>query len=165
MQRVKGQIALFVLSLLAIGIAIYLTLEHYQHTILVCPKGGVADCATVLSSSYAVVPGTSLPITLPGLAWGVVSAAFAFAAWRLWPRTRNLRIAQFAWCLLGMFTVLYLVYAEIVLLHTICIWCTSLHIIIVIMFLITLVHLLQANEDDQDLEQDEALPPARTLPR
>jgi uncharacterized membrane protein len=73
----------------------------------------------------------------------VVSAALAivglFEATGLWQR--RIRVAQFAWALAGLLAVLYLVYVEIVRLHTICAWCTALHVLILLMFLITLVQL------------------------
>jgi uncharacterized membrane protein len=142
-QRSKSQALLLALSLLGVAIAIYLTSVHYENVPLVCSASGLINCTRVLSSPYSVVPGTSLPITIPGLGWGVVSAALAivglFAATGLWQR--RIRMAQFAWTLAGLLVVLYLVYVEIVRLHTICAWCTALHVLILLMFLITLVQL------------------------
>ena len=158
-NRPMGQIVLLMLAVVAIGIAIYLTIVHYdEHVPLVCSTKGFVDCAAVLSSGYSVVPGTSVPITIPGLAWGVVSAALAIMALRLSSLSpfsatlRNVHIAQFVWSLVGLLTALYLVYAEIVRLHTICAWCTALHVIILVMFLITLVQLQQGT----DVEEEES---------
>ena len=67
---------------------------------------------------------------------------------------RNIHIAQFVWSLVGMLTALYLVYVEIVKLHTICAWCTGMHVIILVMFLITLVQLQQ--RPDVVVEEEEA---------
>ena len=75
-------------------------------------------------------------------------AGLAFASWRLWPERRNLRIAEFAWSLVGMLTVLYLVYAELVRLHRICAWCTALHVMILVIFLVTLVNLQEPELDE-----------------
>ena len=145
LQRSRSQVLLLALSLLGAGIAIYLTSVHYANAPLVCSESGIINCAHVLSSSYAVIPGTSLPITIPGLGWCVVSAALAiaglYAVTRQWQRW--IRLAQFTWALSGLLAVLYLVYVELVLLHSICMWCTILHIIILAMFLITLVRLPQ----------------------
>ena len=69
-NRPMGQIVLLLLSVVGIGIAIYLTAVHYEHVPLVCSTRGFVNCAAVLSSAYSVVPGTSVPITVPGLAWG-----------------------------------------------------------------------------------------------
>lgn len=140
----KGsQLLLLVLSLLGVGITIYLTSVHYENVPLVCSESGLVNCARVISSSYSVVPGTSLPITIPGFGWCVVSASLAVAG--LLAATgsgrRRIQIAQFVWALSGLLVVLYLVYVEIVRLHTICAWCTALHALILFMFLVTLVQL------------------------
>jgi uncharacterized membrane protein len=138
-----SQLLLLVLSLLGVGISIYLTSVHYENVPLVCSESGLINCARVLSSSYSVVPGTALPITIPGFGWCIVSASLAiaglFATTRLWQR--RIRITQFIWALSGLLVVLYLVYVEIVRLHTICAWCTALHILILLIFLVTLVQL------------------------
>src|SRR5438270_13855281 len=90
------QVLLLLLSLVGIGIAIYLTAVHYENVPLICSSSGLVDCARVLSSSYSVVPGTTIPIAVPGLVWCVITAALAIAGLRLQPTPRWLRIAQFA---------------------------------------------------------------------
>ena len=146
-RRSLAQVFLLILSLIGAGIAIYLTSVHYENVPLVCSTSGIIDCAHVLASSYSVVPSTTIPITVPGLVWCVISAAFAIVGLRLQPVPLWLRITQFALSLSGMLVVLYLVYVEIVRLHTICIWCTGLHVVILMMFLITLVQLQEPQTD------------------
>jgi len=158
-RRSGGQITLFVFSLLGVAISIYLTSVHYENVPLVCSTNGLVDCASVLSSPYSVVPGTAIPITVPGLAWCLASAALAFIAWRVWPQLRSIRIAQLAWTLIGMLTVLYLVFVELVRLHRICAWCTALHVIIFVMLLITVVN-LQESEPAEELDIEEEQPVA-----
>jgi uncharacterized membrane protein len=157
-QQYWGQLLLLVLSLVGAGIAVYLTAVHYENVPLVCSTHGLIDCSRVLSSPFSVVPGTSVPITVPGLLWCIVSAALAIAGLRLLqPQVQHrIHLAQLAWSLLGMLTVLYLVYVELVRLHTICAWCTALHVIILIMLLTTIVQ-LQRSEDEPDTSSDEAL--------
>lgn len=157
MRHSIGQILIFALSLLGIAISIYLTSVHYANVPLVCSTTGLIDCASVLSSPYSVVPGTTIPITVPGLAWCLVMAGLAFASWRLWPQRQNLRIAEFVWSLIGMLTVLYLVYAELVRLHRICAWCTALHVAILVIFLITILN-LQAPEPNVEFDVEEEQP-------
>jgi uncharacterized membrane protein len=168
LQRSRSQALLLALSLVGVGIAIYLTSVHYENIPLVCSESGLINCARVISSSYSVVPGTSLPITIPGFGWCVVSAALAvaglFATSELWQR--RIWIAQFAWALAGLLVVLYLVYVEIVRLHTICVWCTALHVFILLLFLITLVQLqslpsestLSSETEIEESENMSALP-------
>jgi uncharacterized membrane protein len=150
LQQSGGKVLLLIFPLVGAGIAVYLTTVHYENVPLVCSTNGYIDCARVLSSSYSVIPGTTIPITIPGLAWCAVSAILAFVGLRLGFTTssshssqRWFTLALFIWTLLGMCTVLYLVYVEIVKLHTICAWCTGLHTIILAMFLITLIQLQQ----------------------
>ncbi|HYU75882.1 MAG TPA: vitamin K epoxide reductase family protein [Ktedonobacteraceae bacterium] len=158
-RRSGGQITLFVLSLLGVAISIYLTAVHYENVPLVCSASGFVDCASVLSSPYSVVPGTTIPITVPGLVWCLVSASLAFIAWRVWPERRSIHIAQFAWALVGMLTVLYLVFVELVRLHRLCAWCTALHVIILVMLLMTVVN-LQGPEPAEEFEVEEEQPVA-----
>ncbi|HLJ32160.1 MAG TPA: vitamin K epoxide reductase family protein [Ktedonobacteraceae bacterium] len=148
-RRPIAQPCLLILSLIGIGIAIYLTTVHYENVPLICSASGFVDCAHVLSSSYSVVPSTTIPITVPGLVWCVISAVLAIIGLRFQLVPRWLRIAQFVLSLSGLLVVLYLVYVEIVRLHTICAWCTGLHVVILVMFLITLVQ-LQAPQSNTD---------------
>ncbi len=150
-QRLGGQLLLLTLSLVGAGIAIYLTAVHYENAPLLCSTRGLIDCSRVLSSPFSVVPGTTVPITVPGLIWSAVSAALAIVGLRLrQPQLRRrIQMAQFAWSLVGMLTILYLVYVELVLLHTICAWCTALHIVILVMLLTTIVQLQQTAEESE----------------
>src|SRR5262245_22582319 len=68
-----------VLALAGLGISIYLTFEHYRGVAPVCTVGGAFDCAKVTSSAYSVLPGTQIPITIPGMIWFIVSGGFAAA--------------------------------------------------------------------------------------
>lgn len=153
LRRAKWQVFLLLSSVVGAGIAVYLTFVHYENVPLVCSDSGLINCARVLSSSYSVVPGTTIPITIPGLAWCIVMAGLAIVGLAPGGQRRWLLLAQFAWALFGMLTVLYLVYAEIVKLHTICAWCTALHVLILFMFLVTLVQ-LQSPADAPALDEE-----------
>jgi uncharacterized membrane protein len=156
MQRSGRPIALLVLSVMGAVISIYLTSVHYENVPLVCPKEGIVDCARVISSVYSVVPGTAIPVTVPGLLWFIVVGALAFVAWRVAPQRRDVVIGLFAWSLLGMLSVFYLIYAEIVRLHTLCVWCTGIHVIILAMFLISIFQLYQGKaEEEEQYENDD----------
>src|SRR5581483_7621803 len=112
-RRSGSQLALLILALAGMADAIYLTLAHYDDQIsLACPQNAVFNCAHVITSVYSYVPGTSLPISLPGLGWCLVVAVLALAGLFLGAERRWLRVAQFAWTLLGLLSALYLVYVE-----------------------------------------------------
>lgn len=140
--------ALVVMAVIGIGISIYLTTEHYAKVAPICPATGGINCAKVTSSTFSVVPGTQLPITVPGLLWFIVMGGLAgvalFRLARLRPEPARLRLAQFVVGAGGMAFVLYLVYAEIVQLHAICLWCTGVHILTFFSFLIVLNRLQQS---------------------
>ena len=144
-----GQIIILLLSLVGAAVTIYLTFVHYENAPLICSSRGIVDCALVLASAYSVVPGTSIPITIPGLCWCLVSGALVIIDWRFVAQQRLINVLQFTWSLVGLLVVLYLVYVEIVRLHTICAWCTVLHAIILVIFLITLVQLQQIRAEEQ----------------
>ena len=150
-RRAWSQIFLLVCSLAGAGIAIYLTAVHYNEAVpLFCSGSGVVNCGLVLSSPYGVVFGTSIPTSVPGLAWCLVMAALAIVGLRAQPRW--LLLAQFIWALAGLLTALYLVYVEIVRLHAICAWCSALHVLILLMFLVALVRLTSPQPEEEDVE-------------
>jgi uncharacterized membrane protein len=157
LQRTGGQLAWLVLSLIGVAISIYLITVHYQSAPLICSTTDIVNCESVLSSRYSVVPGTNLPVAVPGLFWYIISIALAIAAWRFWPQRRWLHITELVWASLGMLSVFYFVYVEIVLLDKICTWCTVVHLIILIMFLISVVQ-LQGTAADAALDPDSFTP-------
>jgi uncharacterized membrane protein len=133
------------IGVVGVGISIYLTTIHYTHTAPVCTVTGIINCANVLKSQYSVIPGTGsattgIPITLPGGVWFVVSGGLAVvglvAAYRDRPEPNQLRLAQLLWSAAGLLFVFYLVFDEIVQLHNICEWCTAVHILTLITFML-----------------------------
>ena len=157
-QRVGGQIVLVVLGCLCLAISIYLTIVHYNSSVqLVCSASGLVNCENVLTSSYSVVPGTTIPITIPGILWSVVALALPLAVLKFGPELRQIRIAEFVWGIFGLLTALYLVYAEVVRIHNICAWCTGVHIIVLCYLLLSVILLQGPVADDEEVVyEDEA---------
>ncbi len=121
------------------AVAAYLTVAHYSGAALVCTQTAGIDCDAVTTSSYALVPGTGIPISLAGMGWFVVTGAIALLALRgdaAW-----LRPTLLAWSIAGVLVVLYLVNAELAVIHAICEWCTVLHVLIVATFFIALARM------------------------
>jgi len=161
-RREPALMALLCMAVAGVAISLYLTGVHYLNVPLACSTSGVVDCAPVLRSTYSVVPGTQLPITVPGLLWFVASGTLAgIALARAWagrPEPRLLRPAHAAWGAAGLLVVLYLVYAEIVQLHRICAWCTVVHLLTLATFLVALARL-------QQLDMSPAAAPPTPQPR
>lgn len=141
-RRAPGLVAMLLMALVGLGISIYLTTIHYQGVAPLCNTTGVIDCARVTSSEYSVLPGTQIPITIPGMIWFVVSGGMALVAllaiWRNRLEPSRLRLAHLLWGAVGMIFVLYLVYAEIVALRRLCEWCTVVHLLTFATFLLAL---------------------------
>ena len=132
--------ALLVLAFAVAGalIALYLTVAHYSGAALVCTQTAGIDCNAVTTSSYSLVPGTGIPISLAGLAWSVVAGMLALvsAAWS--------RPALVAWAVAGTLVALYLVNAELTVIHAICEWCTALHLLILATLVVAMVRMREA---------------------
>jgi uncharacterized membrane protein len=125
----RWQLLALAAGLAGLGISIYLTVVHYAGVPLACPVNGTINCEAVLSSRYAVIAGTSVPTSAAGIVWFAVGAVLS---------TRRPGRTQIAWSAAGMATVLWLVFAEIVLVGAICIWCTAAHVLVLLIFLIAL---------------------------
>jgi uncharacterized membrane protein len=130
----RWQLVALVAGVAGLGISVYLTLVHYAGVPLACPVNGTISCEAVLSSKFAVIAGTNVPTSAGGIVWFTVSTL-------LW--TRRAGRIQLAWSAIGMATVLFLVYIEIVQLGVVCIWCSAAHVLVVTIFLVAL---LRANE-------------------
>ena len=141
MRTDAGRTALAVVILGIAGLAVsgYLTLVHYGGAALACQQSSLIDCEAVTTSSYSLVPGTDIPITIPGLVWSLVVLALAVALVRGAGQPAN--VALLAWSGLALLSVLYLVYAEVVVIHRICLWCTVFHAIVLGTLLAALVRL------------------------
>jgi len=125
---------LLTLPLAVIGLAVsgYLTYEHYSaSTTLACPDTGAIDCVKVTSSAWSELVG--VPVALLGLLYFVAVVALCLpAAWRSanpWVgRARLLALTG------GVAMVLYLVWAELFRIDAICLWCTVVHVVTVLLF-------------------------------
>ena len=133
-------VAMVVAAVAGVGISIYLTTIHYAHVAPACTVTGIINCSNVLKSHFSTVPGTSVPITIPGMIWFLVSGGLAMmglvSVWRGQDEPERLRLYQLVWAAGGMLFVLYLVYAEIVQLHNICEWCTGVHVLTLVTFIL-----------------------------
>jgi len=126
------------LLLIVLGIAVSadLTVAHYTTPkLLSCPDTGIINCAKVTTSVYSEVLG--VPMALLGLIFflGMLPLNLP-AAWRSTnPLIRRLRLAGST---TGILMVFYLVYTELFRVGAICLYCTSVHVLTVSLFIVTL---------------------------
>jgi uncharacterized membrane protein len=129
------QVTTWALAIAGLGVSTYLTITHYDSSVpLACSDKGVINCALVTSSAQSMVFGI-FPVAVLGLAFFVfMTAAVSPWAWRLkFPLLTWIRVAS---VIVGIGFVLYLVYTELFTLDAICLWCTSVHGLTFLLFVL-----------------------------
>jgi uncharacterized membrane protein len=132
------QLTTWVLSFAGLGVSTYLTITHYDTAVtLVCSDKGVVNCGLVTSSPESMVFGI-FPVAVLGLAFFVfMVVATSPWAWRAkYPQVAWVRLAS---VIVGIGFVLYLVYTELFTLDHICLWCTSVHVLTFLLFVLILI--------------------------
>jgi uncharacterized membrane protein len=124
------------LSFIGLGIAIYLTIEHFRGVAPVCSASGHIDCLKVTKSSQSEIFG-HIPVALTGLAYFVVMIAL-LSPWAWRARAPWIAWLRVAGAVSGMGMVVYLVFVEAVQIKAICLWCTGVHITTFLIFLTVL---------------------------
>jgi uncharacterized membrane protein len=127
------QLSTLVLSLAGLGVSIYLTIEHFTgSTTLACSETSTINCLKVTTSPESMVFGI-FPVAVLGLAFYVFLVAVNSPwAWR--SRVPAVYWARLAGIVAGIGFVLYLIYTEVITLGAICLWCTSVHVITFLLF-------------------------------
>ena len=143
------------LCMLALADTAYLTYAHFTTaTVLACPSNpkGFVDCAAVTTSSYSHPFG--IPVVIPGLIWCAAMLVLCSPpAWRaVSPWASRLRLAGST---AGIVMVLWLVYAELVKLHHLCEYCTVLHCVTGLLFIVILFATAMTIQDEQDEQDDQ----------
>jgi uncharacterized membrane protein len=129
------QLVTWALAIAGLGVSIYLTIAHYtSSSILACSDKGLVNCGLVTTSPESMVFGV-FPVAVLGLAFYVfMVAAVSPWAWRLkYPQLAWVRLAS---VIVGIGFVLYLVYTELFTLNAICLWCTSVHVLTFLLFVL-----------------------------
>jgi uncharacterized membrane protein len=130
---VPGWVPAVTLALVAAGLAvsIYLTVTHFTtHVRLACSATGVIDCQKVTTSPQSYIAG--IPVAVLGVVFFLVAAALCLpAAWR--SGIAAVRSARIGWAIAGVAMVVYLVYAELFEIDAICLWCSVVHAITIVL--------------------------------
>src|SRR5215831_14930855 len=117
------QLTTWILSLAGLGVSVYLTIAHYNTAVtLACPASSTINCEKVTTSPESMVFG--IPVAVLGLAFYL----FLAVATSRWARVASM--------VAGILFVLYLIYAELFSIRAICLWCTSVHVITFILFVL-----------------------------
>ena len=119
-------------SALGLGVSGYLTYEHFtSSSSLACSDNGVVNCLKVTTSTYSAVAG--VPVAVLGLVFFAVMLVLQLPP--MWRRPEpTIRLGRLAWSVVGLGTVLYLLYAELFAIDAICLWCTAVHVLTLVLF-------------------------------
>ncbi|HEV2934259.1 MAG TPA: vitamin K epoxide reductase family protein [Streptosporangiaceae bacterium] len=129
------QIATFLLALAGLGVSIYLTIAHFTEAPLAgCSESGLVNCTKVTTSPQSYVFG--IPVAVLGLAF-YVAAVGLMSPWAWRASRREIHLARMASLVVGVGFVLYLLYAELFIIGSICLYCTSVHVITFVLFALT----------------------------
>ena len=129
------QITTFVLALAGLGVSIYLTIAHFTESALAgCSESGLVNCTKVTTSAESYVFG--IPVAVLGLAFFVFGVVI-MSPWAWRATRREIHLARIASLVVAIGFVLYLLYAELFTIGSICLYCTSVHVITFVLFVLT----------------------------
>ena len=131
------QVATFVLALAGLGVSIYLTIAHFtESTLAGCSESGLVNCTKVTTSPQSYVFG--IPVAVLGLAFYLFAVAI-MSPWAWQAARREIHLLRIASLVVGIGFVLYLIYAELFIIGSICLYCTSVHAITFVLFVLTVI--------------------------
>jgi uncharacterized membrane protein len=141
-SRVDASTLSWLLALVGLAVAVYLAVVHYANGAvpLACSDSGLVNCDLVTSSPQAYVGPA--PVAVLGVVWFLVELAL-LSLERARPSGAALAV-QSIWSASGVLFVLYLVYAELFLIGALCAWCTVVHVVVILLFLLALWRLIGA---------------------
>ena len=127
----------WVLSVIGLGFAIYLTYEHFTQKVFQgCPDTGIFNCQKVTTSAQSRFLG--IPVAVLGLVnYAVLVVINSPWVWRL--RTYWVHVARVVLLAGSMVFVLWLFYAELVIINNFCYYCTGVHIVTFFLFVIVMI--------------------------
>jgi len=149
------------LSIYGLGASIYLTITHFEPKALACVSNAAFNCEKVTQSPQSVIFG--IPVAMLGLLFFVPMLLLCLpAAWR--SADRRIHLARLIMVVTGVAMIIYLIIAELFLIKSICLWCTSVHVVTLVLFVIIATaspivlapgYGMPDDEDDEDGTDDE----------
>jgi uncharacterized membrane protein len=126
-------IATSLLCVIGLGLSLYTLWVHYHPGALACIDAGPVDCQAVLTSPQSVVAG--VPVPYFGIAFFVVLGLLCLpASWR--SASRRIHWSRLAIAAVGIGSAIYLVSIELFDVKKICLYCTGVHAVTFVLFII-----------------------------
>lgn len=125
------------LSLIGLGISIYLTIAHFVGVqALACSANSIVNCEAVTTSAQSTVLG--VPVAILGLCYFVVAVPF-YSPWAWRSSMRLVHLIRLLGAITGIIFVLWLITAELLIIGKICLWCSGVHVVTFLLFVITML--------------------------
>ncbi len=120
------------LSIVGFAGSIYLTIDHFDtHISLVCPDLG--PCNRILTSNTSHFLG--IPVPVLGLAYFLPMTLLCLPAlWR--SMDRRIHLARLILSIVGVAMIIYLFIEELFIIQALCVWCTVIHFVGFLLFVI-----------------------------
>jgi uncharacterized membrane protein len=130
-------------ALAGAAVSVYLTVQHYDSDVsFACPQSATINCEKVTTSTYSSIAG--IPVALLGLIFFAAMSALLLPS----VRGRVVPALRVGGAAAGVLMVLWLVYVELFEVDAICLWCTAVHVLTLVLFAATLWGQLDAAEPD-----------------
>lgn len=140
-----------ILSLIGLGVALYLSYVETQEVPAIC--GPIGDCNAVQQSPYAKLFGF-LPVGVLGAA-GYLAILFVW----FWGRLRKDWLAQkanlavFVMTLFGLLFSIYLTYLEPFVIRAVCAWCLTSAVIMMILYILSIHPLVKQWQAELEVDR------------
>jgi uncharacterized membrane protein len=121
-----AKVTTFVLSLIGLALATYLTITHFDPQALYCTDKGLFNCGVVTHSGESRFLG--IPVAFLGLGTYLVMTALN-SPWGWRAKNYWVHVARFVIAIISMCFVLWLLYAELIIIDNLCLYCTGVHIV------------------------------------
>jgi len=146
-------VMLFAFSLVGIAAAGIIFVDYYlmhSGTLPLCSVTSIgaadaavqANCIAVISSKFGEVLG--IPLDFLALAWFTINLFLILILIKSKGNSRRIQQFMLAWAIIGIAVVPYLVYVEIGVLKSLCLYCTAMHIAIILDFLFVVLAFLKS---------------------
>ena len=116
----------FILSLIGLALSTYLTITHFRPADLFCTENGVFNCGLVTNSGESRFIG--IPVAFLGLGTYVVMTVLN-SPWGWRSKNYWVHVARFVIAIISMCFVLWLIFAELIIIDNLCLYCTGVHVV------------------------------------
>lgn len=128
----KIDVAAFVVAIIGLAVSIYLSIVKLANQDVLCFQG-MGDCQVVTNSAYSAWRG--IPIAYLGVAGYVLILGLLVIKQMQKGASSSIMLALFGITAFGALYSLYLTYVELFIIHSVCPWCLTSAIAMLLLFI------------------------------